>query len=213
LSKNLTGAALLSQVYENVFKGYFDFMENKHLIWKEENRRNVFTCPVFTIRESTCRSPENELKPFTVLDAPDWAIVIPLIETSKGKAFVMVRQWRHGTQELSLEFPGGVFEPGEDGLEAAARELREETAYIPGKIEKLGEMKPNPALMSNQVHFFLAEDLSPLKNQALDEDEYLDVEIIPETEVFQNMGHTPYIHALMASALTLYWKKRGVLST
>ncbi|MDR2101686.1 MAG: NUDIX hydrolase [Treponema sp.] len=185
-------------------------MENKHLIWKEESRRNVFTCPVFAIRESLCRSPEQELKPFTVMDAPDWAIVIPLIETPGGKAFVMVRQWRHGTQELSLEFPGGVFEPGEEGLQAAARELREETAYTPGKIEKLGEMAPNPALMSNRVHFFLAGDLSPLEKQDLDDDEYVDTEIVPQGEVFQKMGRAPYIHALMASALALYWQKTGV---
>jgi 8-oxo-dGTP pyrophosphatase MutT (NUDIX family) len=188
------------------------FMENKHLIWKEESRRNIFTCPVFVIRESICRSPENELKPFTIMDAPDWAIVIPLIETSRGKAFVLVRQWRHGTQELSLEFPGGVFEPGEDGLGAAARELQEETAYAPGKMEKLGEMGPNPAIMSNRVHFFLAEDLSPLEKQDLDDDEYVDTEIVLQEEVFQNMGRPPYTHALMASALALYWQKKGVFN-
>ncbi|MDR2103711.1 MAG: NUDIX hydrolase [Treponema sp.] len=182
-------------------------MENKHLIWKEESRREVFACPVFSIRESSCRSPEDELKPFTVMDAPDWAIVIPLLQTSQGKAFVMVRQWRHGTQELSLEFPGGVFEPGEDGLKAALRELREETAYVPGKIEKLGKMGPNPAIMSNRVHFFLAEDLSLAGSQEPDDDEYLDVSIVPQEEVFRNMGQPPYVHALMASALALYWQK------
>jgi 8-oxo-dGTP pyrophosphatase MutT (NUDIX family) len=188
-------------------------MQNNHLIWKEEGRRNVFSCPVFSIRESSCRSPEGELRPFTVIDAPDWAIVVPLIKTPGGEAFVMVRQWRHGTQELSLEFPGGVFEPGEDGFKAVARELREETAYVPGRIEKLGEMGPNPAIMSNRVHFFLAEDLSPLDNQDLDDDEYVDVEIVPRRTVFQNTGRAPYIHALMASALALYGQKKGMFST
>jgi 8-oxo-dGTP pyrophosphatase MutT (NUDIX family) len=182
-------------------------MDNAHLIWKEKSRTKVFSCPVFSIHETSSLSPEGDDKRFTVLDASDWAIVIPVVETERGKAFVMVRQWRHGSRELSLEFPGGVLEPGEDPAEAAVRELEEETAYAPGKIGKLGEMSPNPALMSNRVHFFLAESLEHRRVRHLDEDEFLDVEIIQAEEVFLNMGRPPYIHALMASALALYMLK------
>jgi 8-oxo-dGTP pyrophosphatase MutT (NUDIX family) len=179
-------------------------MKYEHLIWNEESRQKVFTCPVFSILEASRVSPDGASKVFTVLEAPDWAIVIPVVETERGKAFIMVRQWRHGSQELSLEFPGGVLEPGEESGKAAARELEEETAYAPGKIRKLGEMRPNPALMSNRVHFFLAEDLEHKGSRHLDEDEYVDVEIVPAEEVLQNMGRPPYVHALMASAMALY---------
>jgi hypothetical protein len=58
--------------------------------------------------------------------------------------------------------------------------------------------------MANHVHFFLAEDLQPLEGQNLDEDEYVDVELVPVDEVIQNMGRPPYIHALMGTALALY---------
>ncbi|MDR2518684.1 MAG: NUDIX hydrolase [Spirochaetaceae bacterium] len=182
-------------------------MNNKtphNLTWREEARRTVFTCPVFSVQESSCRSPHNGLKAFTVLDAPDWAIAVPVIETSRGASFVMVRQWRHGSQCLSLEFPGGVLEAGEAPEQAACRELREEAAYIPGKIIKLGAFNPNPAIMSNQVHFFLARDLSAEGGQRLDEDEYVDVEIVPVEEVTRGMGNPPYVHALMGAALALY---------
>ncbi|MDR2759457.1 MAG: NUDIX hydrolase [Spirochaetaceae bacterium] len=182
-------------------------MNHEHLIWREKGRRNVFTCPVFSIQETSSLSPEGNCKRFTLLEASDWAIVIPVVETEQGKAFVMVWQWRHGAQELSLEFPGGVLEPGEDPAAAAARELEEETAYAPGKIRKIGEMRPNPALMSNRVHFFLAEALEYRKARHLDEDEYIDVETIPVDEALRNMGRPPYIHALMASALGLYLLK------
>ncbi|MHB9291504.1 hypothetical protein Holit_00581 [Hollandina sp. SP2] len=182
-------------------------MKHTHLVWSEESCREVFTCPVFSIQESTCRSPDNELSLFTVLDAPDWAIVVPVLATPRGKAFVMVWQWRHGAQELSLEFPGGVFEKGEDAQAAAARELREETAFEAGTITSLGVCSPNPAIMANRVHFFLAEDLKPLKTQDLDENEYVEVEIVPIHEVLQNMGQAPYIHALMGSALALFSKR------
>jgi 8-oxo-dGTP pyrophosphatase MutT (NUDIX family) len=141
-----------------------------------------------------------------VLDTKNWAIVIPVLSTSEGKKFVMVWQWRHGSKSLSLEFPGGVFEAGENPKEAALRELQEETGYVPGKITELGEFSPNPAIMTNRVHFFLAEDLNIPGKQHLDEDEYVEVVTVDTAEVIKGMGKEPYIHALMGTALSLYLK-------
>jgi len=180
----------------------------KDLVWQEEGRKTVFSCPIFSVSERLCRYNGSKVKTFSVLDTSDWAIVIPALETERGREFVMVRQWRHGARELSLEFPGGVFEKGEDGFQAATRELREETGFIAQKIEKLGVFNPNPAIMSNHVHFFLAEDLSPPGEQKLDEDEYVEVETIPWEEVLRGMGKPPYIHALMGTAMALYLAKR-----
>jgi len=184
-------------------------MDKKQLEWKEEERRQVFKCKVFSVWESICKPPMQEnSKPhtFSVIKAKDWAIVIPVIESAQGKQFVMVWQWRHGARSLSLEFPGGVFEEGESPKDAAIRELREETGYIPQKIEKIGEFSPNPAIMSNRVHFFLAEELTNCGKQSLDEDEYVEVVLVNADEVIKGMGKEPYIHALMGSALALYRK-------
>lgn len=179
-------------------------MNEKELAWKEHSREKVFNCRLFSIFESICESPHHESRTFTVLDAADWAIVVPVIETPKGKKLVMVWQWRHGAQELSLEFPGGVFEPDENPQDAAIRELTEETGYKPGKIRKLGEFSPNPAIMSNKVHIFLAEDLVNTGRQHLDADEFVEVELVSPETVCKGMGKPPYIHALMGSALALY---------
>ena len=178
-----------------------------HLIWKEEGRKTVFDCSVFKVGERYCRSPENELNTYIVLDTSDWVIVVPVLETANGKEFVMVRQWRHGACELSMEFPGGVFEKNEDAATAAARELREETGYSSGKLEKLGVFNPNPAIMSNNVHFFLARDLGAPSKQDLDEDEYMEVEIIQCDKAMKGMGKSPYIHALTGTAMALYLQK------
>ena len=175
------------------------------LTWQEESRKTVFTCPIFTVEERACRSPlDNSLKTFSVLNTSDWAIVIPVLETEQGKQFVMVRQWRHGAKELSLEFPGGVFEKGEDAETAAVRELKEETGYSAGKIQKLGEFSPNPAIMTNRVHFFLATELNSPVSQHLDEDEFVEVETHAMEEVLRNMGKPPFIHALMGTAMALF---------
>jgi len=179
-------------------------MKEDELAWKEESRKKVFDCRVFSICESYCKSPQNNPGKFTVLDAADWAIVIPVVETPEGKKFVMVWQWRFGSQSMSLEFPGGVFEPGEKPQDAALRELREETGYHPTSIRKLGEFSPNPAIMSNTVHFFLADGLVNTGKQNLDEDEFVEVELVNVETVIQGMGKPPYVHALMGSALALY---------
>lgn len=179
-------------------------MEASHLIWKEENRIEVFRSRVFSVRDTECRSPKGDIGHFTVIDAPDWVIVVPVIETKEGRRFAMVRQWRHGSREISVEFPGGVIEAGETDRAGAVRELEEETAYRAGKLVKLGDMAPNPAIMSNRVHFYLAEELEALPSQNLDDDEFVDVELVDAAEVVRAMGKPPYIHALTATALALY---------
>jgi len=179
-------------------------MEGSKLAFMEEGRKKVFDCRVFSIRESYSRSPDNELRTYTVIDAADWVIVVPVLVTPQGKKFVMVRQWRHGSQTLSLEFPGGVFEPDEDPIDAGAREMLEETGYKPGKMRKLGEFSPNPAIMSNKTHFFIAEDLVYTGGQKLDSDEYVETELVSIEEAVRGMGRPPYIHALMGSAMALY---------
>jgi len=197
-------------------------MDEKRLIWTEENRKRVFNSKVFSVWESYCKSPESqpghdEPQVFTVIDARDWVIVVPVIDSPEpqpslkgegspivGRQFVMVWQWRHGSKCLSLEFPGGVMESGENPDEAAIRELYEETGYKPQKIKKIGEFSPNPAIMSNKVHFFLAENLTGDGKQDLDEDEFVETVLVDTNEVIQGMGKKPYIHALMGTALALY---------
>jgi 8-oxo-dGTP pyrophosphatase MutT (NUDIX family) len=184
-------------------------MNKEKLAWTEEGRKQVFECKVFSVLESYCKSPVEQnakTQVFSVIDAKDWAIVIPVIKTDKGTQFLMVWQWRHGSQCMSLEFPGGVFEPGENPEAAAARELFEETGYKPQKIKKIGEFSPNPAIMSNKVHFFIADDLINTGKQKLDEDEYVEIALVDEEEVINGMGCAPYVHALMGTALALYNK-------
>lgn len=187
-------------------------MDKNRLIWTEEERKQVFNCKVFSVCESICKPPvsqQSQSKPgtFSIIEARDWVIVIPVISNQNGKQFVMVWQWRHGSQSLSLEFPGGVMESGETPKEAALRELHEETGYKPSRIEKIGEFSPNSAIMSNKVHFFLAEELSSDGKQDLDDDEYVEVALVDTEEVIQGMGKEPYIHALMGTALALYYQK------
>jgi len=98
--------------------------------WEETSSRELLDCKIFSVRESV-RETRDLAKHgrFYLVDAPDWAGIIPVVDTPEGRKFVMIRQYRHGTGKISVEFPGGIVDPHEDPLFAVARELLEETGY------------------------------------------------------------------------------------
>jgi len=94
------------------------------------------------------------LPPLLQLTPSDWVIVIPLLPSGK---FVLVEQFRPVIEATTCEFPGGAINSNEEPENAAKRELEEETALIPDRINKIGVLRPNPAIMSNYCHVYLAE--------------------------------------------------------
>lgn len=174
------------------------------LEWNEKEKKELLKTRVMTVCETTSISPDGEEGHFIVNDAPDWVIVI----AEKDDNFLMVKQWRHGENHLSIEFPGGVIDKGETPEQAAKRELKEETGFEAGKLEYLGKMNPNPALFRNHSHFFAASNLISTGSQKLDEDEYVDYLEIPKSEVIEKMASDDYNHALMAAALLKYLTRK-----
>ncbi len=175
-------------------------MQDQELKWAITGRKTLLHTPVFDVTEQEEISGTGLSGRFVAMEAPDWVMVVPVY----GDDFVTVRQWRHAEERMTLEFPGGIIDPGEEPAEAAARELLEETGFQAGKLTLLGTCSPNPALFKNHFHCYLAEDLIPTGEQDLDEDELLKYELRPVREVIASFGNEEWTHAFTGTALLYY---------
>ena len=93
---------------------------------------------------------------FFVCENPDWVNIIAL---TKDKEVVLIEQFRHGTEEIILEIPGGMIDDDDEEPETAARrELLEETGFSADKFILFGKSHPNPAIQNNTIFHYLAFD-------------------------------------------------------
>jgi ADP-ribose pyrophosphatase len=179
-----------------------------HLRWTEVSRRTVASSALFDLLAADRTGPGGRRGEFWILDAPDWVNVVPVVQTADGAAFVMVRQYRHGADMITTEFPAGTVERGEDPAAAAARELREETGWRAGRLTLLGRVQPNPAFMGNWCSTYLAEDLVREGETDLDELEALESLTLPVAVVGERMGRGEYVNSLAVLAFSL-WQRHA----
>ena len=184
--------------------------DNGNLQWTETRRKILTKCRIFDLYEVEKISPDGDGGSFYLLDAPDWITVIPLIRDKNGTdCFLMVEQYRHGSDEITLEFPAGMIDDGELPLTAAKRELLEETGYASSELIEIGVVSPNPAFMNNTLYTFIANGLDFIGEQDLDKDEFIHFHLIPCTEVFEKMGTGRYSNGVMMMALAYYQRWLG----
>ena len=140
---------------------------------------------------------------YYVLEYPDWVNAVAVTEDNK---IIMVYQYRHAAQIVSLEIPGGVIEPGELPHEGLQRELLEETGYLFNNFELLCSVYANPSTANNQTHCYLARGGKKIQEQSLDEQEEIIVEtftidevktLLAENKIAQALHCTGLFYALM----------------
>jgi 8-oxo-dGTP pyrophosphatase MutT (NUDIX family) len=149
----------------------------------------------------------HEIDRFHLLQGPSWAAVLCLTD---DQHVVLVRQYRHGLGGPSLELPAGVIEPREAPIDAARRELREESGFVATSLEPLIEMTPEPARNTTRAHFFFARAAGTGGELALDSSEELEVLLVPVNEVFELIDQGQLVHAAHIAAILLA-ARRGLI--
>jgi ADP-ribose pyrophosphatase len=158
---------------------------------------------VFALRKDTTLSPRTgRTHDFFILESNPWVNVIPLTEENQ---VVMVRQYRHGIREVTMEIPGGLIEEGDTPEQAAWRELSEETGYGAEEMIPLGFVYPNPAIQNNRCFTFLAKKAMQVGDQAQDSGEDIEILLKPLSEIPRLIQERVITHSLVVAAFYRYF--------
>jgi 8-oxo-dGTP pyrophosphatase MutT (NUDIX family) len=170
--------------------------------WIREGERTLVSTRVLELKSVRYRHPvRGTERDFIVAHAPDWVNVVAV---TPEDLLVLVRQFRFGSNEFSLELPGGVIEQGEEPAAAAVRELQEETGFGGGQVTVLGSVQPNPAIMDNRCHFVRVQGAVPSGDIHWDSDEEIQVVMLPADEAIRAARSGRIVHSLSVAALMFY---------
>lgn len=151
--------------------------------WRVTTSRYVHKDRWLTVRADDCLTDDDvSIAPFYVLEYPDWVHIVALDATGN---VLLVRQYRHGLGDFSLELPAGAIDPADaDPLSAAARELLEETGCA-GDMTLAGLTTPNPSTHANVIHTVVAHDVRRVAAPADDPTERLELLWTPIDEAIR----------------------------
>lgn len=175
--------------------------------WKILNRELVNDFGIVQIYKKQARSPRTgDIRDILSIDTPDWVLVLAL---TSGKEVVMVRQYRHGTEQTHLELPGGLVAAEDPSPEVAAkRELLEETGFQSSELILIGTCYPQPAVLSNSCFFYLAKDAEKIHEPELDEGEDIEILKVPLKQIPLKIESNEINHGMVLTAFHYYWMKQ-----
>ncbi|MGH7884652.1 MAG: NUDIX hydrolase [Thermodesulfobacteriota bacterium] len=173
--------------------------------WKVEKSEILSSNRVFSVRKDKSLSPEDgKLHDFYVVEAPDWINVVAITPENE---FLLIKQYRHGIRKITIEIPGGMIDTGEFPLESAKRELLEETGFKSENWKQIGMVHPNPAIMSNSCHTFLAIDCKKVSQPDFDSTENIETFSCPVDEIKRYITEGSITHSLVVAAFNFYFLK------
>ena len=177
--------------------------------WPKISSRASGDFRIFNIRTDIKESPRTgERHEFFVIETVNWVNVVALTPLDE---VVMIEQYRHGSNTVELEIPGGMIDPSDrDPLTGGLRELREETGYVGESAEIIGQVYPNPAIMSNTCHTVLVKNCERRHQVEFDHSEDIVTRLVPAKDICRLVAEGRIRHSLVAVALFHFvlWQQR-----
>jgi 8-oxo-dGTP pyrophosphatase MutT (NUDIX family) len=171
--------------------------------WIKKSEKELFRRRIFSAKDVECYHPDkNVTHRFFTFNTPDWINVVAITEDGR---FIMVKQHRMGTDEITLETPGGIIEPGESPHVTARRELKEETGYEAGEIHLLKKLSVNPAIFNNYIHFYYAGSCKKTHDQDLDTAEDIEVITVTRDQIMEMINDGRINETIIIAAFYLYF--------
>jgi 8-oxo-dGTP pyrophosphatase MutT (NUDIX family) len=163
--------------------------------WQILSRKLLIQSPLFKFMQYKFKHGDKDsTHNFYILETNDWVNIIPL---TKDNQVVLIRQYRAGIDQITIEIPGGIIDEKDEGpLQTAARELEEESGYIAKSLEILGFVHPNPSFMTNKCYFILARDVEPKVQINFDPSEYIETFLVPLEKIPQILLNQEINHSL-----------------
>lgn len=179
--------------------------------WETVSTEYLIQRPWLTARRDTLRMPDGKIVPeYYVLEYPTWVNIIAV--TADGK-FVLVRQYRHALGIVEYELCAGTMDAADASpLDAAKRELLEETGYAGGEWSEFTTLSANPTSMNNLNHTFVAKGVEKVSTQHLDETEEITVHLFTKEELLDLLRRDEMKQSLMVAPLWRYIAENHLLS-
>ena len=172
-------------------------------MWEIIRSEYLYRSPWLIVRKDMIRTDKGvTIDDFYVLEYPSWVNVIAI--TADGQ-YLIERQYRHGIQQCVYELCAGICELGEKPIDAAKRELLEETGFSGGSWSLIGKYAPNPSAMTNYSYTFLAEGVVQQKAPCQDITEDIQVLEISEKQLLSLMQEGEMIEGVMLAPLWQYF--------
>lgn len=176
--------------------------------WPTIHSEAIADYRIFSLRSDVKQSPRtgHEHQVY-VLEAVDWVNIVPVTPNDE---LVMVEQYRHGTESVELEIPGGMIDAEDASPEATAiRELREETGYEGQRAQIIGRLYPNPAFMNNRCYAVMVEECRLKHDTDLDHGEDLLTRLVPTTDIPGLVASGQIRHSIVVASLYQFdlWRR------